>query len=73
MYVILLLCEVVLEDEQLWVNDKPSVGSISSKKEIMHCANNTQLSLIKNDNLTLSQWRLVTQVLLFRILFYGWS
>ena len=73
MYVILLLCEVVLEHEQLWVNDRPSVGSISSKKEIMHCANNTLLSLIKNDNLTLSQWRLVTQVLLFRILFYGWS
>ena len=68
MYFIRLLCEVVLEHEQLWVNDRPSVGSIFSKREIIHCANNTQLSLIKNDYLTLSQWRLVTQVLLFRIL-----
>ena len=38
------------------------------KKKKIRCANNTQLSLIKNDYLTLSQWRLVTQVLLFRIL-----
>ena len=38
------------------------------RQKIMHCANNTQLSLLKkNHNLTLSQWRLSTQGLSFRI------
>ena len=63
MHVILLLCGFVglflitsscesMTDLQ-WV--------LLVRQKIMHCTNNTQLSLIKkNDNLTLSQWRLVT-------------
>ena len=62
-YVIVLLCEFV--GLFLIMSSCESMTDLQwallVRQKIMHCANNTQLSLVKkNDNLTLSQRRLAT-------------
>ena len=70
-YIILLLCEFV--GLFLIMSSCESMTDLQwallVRKKIMDCANNTQSSLIKKIvYLTLSQWRLATQGLLFRTL-----